>query len=130
MLKQIEEFFHKDKVATAAVLIAAVLSGPLVDEIRDTLGTAIIFHPMTVWVVLFCIVFANTKSFKVSVACLVGYEILKRVWQSLGLEAPKVARVRKILHNVQANAELSENDVHFLNKVTPNNVEVIKKDKV
>ena len=86
------------------------------------------YHPLTVWIVLFCIVFAQTKSFTISFLCVVGYEILKVIWKSLHLETPKVARVRKILHNVNVEAEMSENDINFLNKVTPSNVEVKKKD--
>ena len=120
---------HKETLAAAAVVFTAVMSGPLVDEIRDVFGTPVLYHPLTVWIVLFCIVFVQTKSFLKSILVVFGYELLKWIWRRLQLEAPKVARVRKILHNVNTESEMSENDINFLNKVTPKNVVVVAKDQ-
>lgn len=118
---------HKENIATGAVIITAVLSGPLVDEIKDVFGTPVMYHPATVWIVVFCIVFAQTKKPLLSLLCVIGYELMKYIWRSLQLEAPKVARVRKILHEVNTDSELSDHDIEFLNKVTPKNVEVVAK---
>ena len=118
---------NRETVAATAVVLAAVLSGPLVEEIRDVFGTPVMYHPVTVWIVLFCIVFAQSKSFQKSILVVLGYEAIKYLWRLLRLEPPKVARVRKILHNVNTNAEMSENDVRFLNNVTPKDVVVSKK---
>lgn len=118
---------HKESLAAAAVIITAVLSGPLVDEVKDVFGTPVMYHPVTVWVVVFCIIFAQTKKPVLSLLCVIGYELIKFIWKSLQLEAPKVARVRKILHNVNTETEMSDHDIDFLNKVTPKNVKVVAK---
>ncbi len=64
---------HKETLAAAAVVFTAVMSGPLVDEIRDVFGTPVLYHPLTVWIVLFCIVFVQTKSFLKSILVVFGY---------------------------------------------------------
>ncbi len=78
---------NKDKIAPAAIILTALFSGVVVEEVKDTLGTTVLYHPLTVWFVLFCIVFVQTKSFVISLACVVGYQVIKMVWTLPGFRA-------------------------------------------
>lgn len=118
---------NENHIVTASVVLAAVLSAPLADEVKDVFGTAVLYHPVTVWVVLFCIVYGQARSVATAAIVVICYEILKAVWRHFRPEVPKVARVRKILHNVQQEADMSDADVKFLNEVTPASVLVAKK---
>lgn len=118
---------NKDKLAPVAVILTALLSGVVVDEVKDTLGTTVLYHPVTVWCVLFCLIFVQSRSFTISVMCVVGYEVLKLIWQKLNLEPSKLATTREIIHNVTAGGDLSDHDIDFLNKATPPEVVIEKK---
>ncbi len=117
-------------IVTASVIFAAVLSGPLVDEVKDVFGTTVLYHPVTIWVVLMCIVYGQTKSLQDGIFVVLGYEALKLLWRTIKPETPKVSRVRKILHNVNQDSDLSDADVRFLNEVTPESVVVAKKEEL
>lgn len=119
---------NKDKFAPVAVVLTALLSGVVVDEVKDTLGPTVLYHPVTVWCVVFCLIFVQTRSITISFLCVVAYEILKFIWQKLELEPSKLATTREIIHNVTAGNDLSDHDIDFLNKVTPAEVVVEKKD--
>ena len=119
---------NKDKIAPAAIILTALFSGVVVEEVKDTLGTTVLYHPLTVWFVLFCIVFVQTKSFVISLACVVGYQVIKMVWTQLGLEPAGISRMRKVFHSVTSGEDISDDDIHFLDKTLPAKVAVIRKE--
>lgn len=98
---------------------------PLNREITDTFGSALLYHPMTVWLTLFSLVWANTDSVYAGVCVIVSYEIIKWMWMQLRPEKPEIVKIRKLIHRVDRKSPLSRSDIEFLNEVTPDSVKVI-----
>lgn len=114
-------------VLAATLMFANVITQPLHDDIRSVFGTTLLYHPAMVFVVLFCIIWLNTKSLEVAAATVIVYQIVKMAWRAYNPEPPKVARVRKILTEVHADRDLDDEDIDFIDKVTPNNVTFARK---
>lgn len=114
-------------VLAATLMFSSVITQPLQDDIRSVFGTTLLYHPLMVWIVLFCIIWVNTKSLEVAAATVVAYQVIKMIWQAYNPEPPKVARVRKILTEIHANSNLDDEDIDFIDKVTPDHVTFSRK---
>ena len=111
-----------------SLIFANVLTGPLVDEIQEVFGAAVWHHPLTIWIVLLSLVYINTKSWKAALAVVVGYEALKFLWRLFKPEAPHIARLRKLLSNAAKDQGLDDDDIRFIDKVTPSSVTFARKE--
>ena len=118
------------KFSTALVIILAnALTEPLADDLRSVFGTAIWYHPVTVWVALICIVSVNTGSLVAGILLVLVYEALKAMWRFLNMEAPHVARMRRLVSKMNSKGELDDEDIQFIDKVTPSSVKVQRVDQ-
>lgn len=109
-----------------ALVSAYILVEPLSKEITDTFGSAILYHPVTVWLTLFCLTYVNTESYKAGLSVVVFYEAVKLIWRVIQPPVPKIVKVRKLISRVQNNDELSASDLLFINEITPENVRLYK----
>lgn len=112
-----------------SLIVANVMSGALKDEIEDVFGTTIMYHPLTIWIVLFAMIFVNTRSYRVALIVIAVYEATKFVWRAVKPEPGEIARMRKLIHRTRQHSDLDDEDVDFLNKITPENVAVAKKER-
>lgn len=119
----------KKYAIAATIIFANVLTQPLIDDIRNVFGTAIMHHPYTVWVVLFSLVYDNTKSVRAAIMTVLAYEAIKYVWRKHTPETPRVARLRKILQTVNQDAEMDKEDIQFIDQVTPSDITFSKAEK-
>ena len=105
-----------------SIILANVLTEPVAEDLKATFGTALWYHPATVWAVLFAIVWVNTSSLASATLLVLAYEALKLVWRWLRPDAPKIARIRRLLDHARTDIALDEEDVQFIDKITPTNV--------
>ena len=118
--------FDKKLAIAFSLVFANVLTGPLAQELEDVFGTTLMYHPVTVWVILLSIVYVNTDSVRTAVILVVTYEAIKAVWKIYRPETPRVAMMRRILHAVQAGKEMSEEDIACIDKLTPGTVSFVR----
>jgi hypothetical protein len=108
-----------------SLIFAYIMVDPLHHEISDTFGSALIYHPMAVWLTLFSLVWANTDSIHAGLMVIVAYEVIKCIWTHLKPEKPEIVKIRKLIHRLNRKAPLSRSDIEFLNEVTPDSVKVM-----
>ena len=113
-------------VLAGSLIFANVFMQPLVDDIRAAFGTAFLYHPVTVWLVISCLVYVNTRSLRAAAVTVVAYEAAKAAWRRYAPEVPRVAHMRKILQAVERDASLDDEDVRFIDRVTPDSVTFVK----
>lgn len=105
-----------------SIILANVLTEPVAEDLKATFGTALWYHPATVWAVLFAIVWVNTSSLASATMLVLAYEALKLVWRWVRPDAPKITRIRRLLDHARTDTALDEEDVRFIDKITPANV--------
>ena len=119
---------NTDKLFSAvSVLLAYTMIDPLMEDIQDTFGKALLYHPMALWICIIMLVDTQTSSLSTGVVMVVIYESVKAIWRTITPEPPLVGQVRKLLHRVQNGDKLSDNDIAFLDRVTPKDVMVTRK---
>jgi hypothetical protein len=118
--------FDKKLAVAFSLVFANVLTGPLAQELEDVFGTALVYHPVTVWVILLSIVYVNTDSLGTAIILVVMYEVIKAVWKIYRPETPRVAMMRRVLHAVQAGKDMSEEDIACIDRLTPVTVSWIR----
>lgn len=107
-----------------AVFLAYTMLDPLMEDIQDTFGKSMLYHPLALHLCLLLLVYTQTQSFKTGAIVIALYEAAKWIWRQLTPEPPLVGKVRKLLHRVQNEEKLSDNDIAFLNDITPDDVSV------
>ena len=132
MAQRIADWTHtfnaKGKVATAVALILAnALSDPLAQDLRDTFGSVLWRHPATVWVAVTAIVAINTGSIVAGVCVSVAYEAIKVAWKAMRIDPPFVVRLRRILTHARRGRALDDEDVKFIDQVTPPDVTFVRR---
>lgn len=111
-----------------SVLLAYTLMTPLVEDMQDTFGNAFMYHPVTLWICIVTLVYCQTMSWKAGLIVVLLYEMTKSVWRSLNPDPPYIGQVRKLLHRLQdKKTKLSDNDIKFLDTITPSDVVVARK---
>lgn len=110
-----------------SLIFAYIMIEPLVKEIQDTFGSSFIYHPIAVWLTLFSLVYVNTDSVYASVTVIIVYELIKMLWTFISPSPPHVSKLRKLIHRVQNEQELSNDDIVFINDITPKNVVFTRK---
>jgi len=110
-----------------SVLLAYTMMDPLMEDLQDTFGKAFLYHPVSLWICIITLAYTQTESWTVGVFVVVIYEFAKFIWRTIQPEPPTVGKLRKLLHRVQNNKELSDNDINFLDTVTPQDVKVSRK---
>ncbi len=123
----LKEITSPKLISGVAVLVAYCLLDPLINDIQDTIGKPILYHPIAIWVCLILLIYSQTQSLATGVAIVFIYEAFKIVWRQFRPEPPMIGQLRKLLHRLQAGIPLSDSDVAFLDSITPNNVTVAKK---
>jgi hypothetical protein len=118
--------FDKKLAIAFSLIFANVLTGPLAQELEDVFGTALLYHPVTVWVILLSIVYVNTNSVGTAVVLVVIYEAIKAFWRLYRPETPRVAMMRRVLHAVQAGKDMSEEDIACIDRLTPETVSWVR----
>ncbi len=118
--------FDKKLAIAFSLIFANVLTGPLAQELEDVFGTTLMYHPVTVWVILLSIVYVNTDSIGTAVILVVMYEAIKAIWKVYRPETPRVAMMRRILHAVQTGKEMSEEDIACIDRLTPGTVSFVR----
>lgn len=127
LLSRLKAWSASGKLSSAIVIILAnALTEPLADDLKGVFGTAVWYHPITVWVALVSIVSVNTGSLWAGLALVVTYEVMKRIWKMISPDAPRVARMRRLLSRMRANVELDEEDIQFIDKVTPSTATFVR----
>ena len=119
---------NTDKLFSAvSVLLAYTMIDPLMEDIQDTFGKALLYHPVALWICIIMLVYTQTSSLSTGIVMVVVYESVKAIWRTITPEPPLVGQVRKLLHRVQNGDKLSDNDIAFLDRVTPKDVMVTRK---
>lgn len=108
------------------ILVTNAMTEPLASDAKDVFGNVLWYHPVTVWVVIVAIVGLQTKSVTTGVVVVLLYEALKYVWRVLRLEAPAVCRMRKVLSRCQRGEDMDDDDIAFIDAVTPPDVKVAR----
>jgi hypothetical protein len=123
----------KDNVSSSkvidglAVILAYTMLDPLMEDVQDTFGKSLLYHPMALWICMVTLVYTQTSSLLTGVIIVIIYESVKAIWRTFTPEPPVVGQIRKLLHRVQNGEKLSDNDISFLDKVTPPDVKVQRK---
>ena len=110
-----------------SVFLAYTLMDPLIEDLQDTFGKSFLYHPFTLWLCITLLVYTQTDSLTVGIVICVIYEAFKALWRLVTPEPPRVGQLRKLLHRVQNGEKLSDRDLEFLNKVTPEDVKVTRR---
>lgn len=110
------------------ILVTNAMTEPLAEDVKDVFGGVIWHHPMTVWAVILAIVGLQTSSILMGVIVVCMYEMAKMVWRALNLEAPRATRMRKLMHRCQRGEDMDDDDVAFIDEVTPKNIKVMRVD--
>ena len=109
-----------------ALIFAYITVDPLVKEINDTFGSTFLYHPFAVWLTLFSLTYVNTESYQASFLVVAIYEAIKAFWKLVHPPPPAVVKIRKLMSRTQNKEALSDEDLKFLNQITPSNVEIVK----
>lgn len=117
----------KHIVPGISVIVAYALMDPLIEDIQDTFGKSFVYHPAVVWMCIICLVYIQTESWAAGMIIVVAYEAIKIIWREIHPEAPAIAKVRRLLHSLQNGEKLSDEDIRFLDNITPNDVSVRRK---
>ena len=107
-----------------SVLLAYTMLDPLMEDIQDTFGKPLFYHPVSLWVCIITLVYTQTSCISTGILVVIIYEMIKGIWRTFTPEPPVVGQIRKLLHRVQNGEKLSDNDILFLDKVTPSDVKV------
>jgi hypothetical protein len=119
---KIENF---DKLLSGfAVVLAYTMIDPLMEDLQDTFGKSLFYHPVSLWVCITTLVYTQTSSVKTGVLVVAIYEGVKALWRLFKPEPPELGRLKKLLHRVQNKEDLSDSDLAFLNSHTPNDITV------
>lgn len=110
-----------------AVVLAYTLIDPLTEDIQDTFGKSLFYHPASLWIVIILLVYTQTASLTTGITVVLLYELLKFIWRGISPEPSTVGQTRKLIHRLQNKTPLSDSDVLFLNKITPDNIVVTQK---
>ena len=114
----------KKLIAGLSVFLAYTMLDPLMEDIQDTFGKPLLYHPVAIWVCLIMLVYTQTSSFATGVVVVAIYELVKMIWRAFTPEPPVVGQIRKLLHRVQNGAQLSDSDISFLDRITPSDVKI------
>lgn len=111
-----------------SLVIAYTLLTPLFDDIQDSFGNAFLYHPFALWLCIITLVYTQTENWTAGTIVVAVYEATKYAWRKLNPEAPYIGQLRKLLHRLQQkDLKLSDNDIKFLNNITPEYVSVSRK---
>lgn len=110
-----------------AVVLAYTLIDPLTEDIQDTFGKSLFYHPAALWAVIILLVYTQTESLTTGITVVLLYELLKVIWRSVSPEPSSVGQTRKLIHRLQNKSPLSSSDILFLNNITPDDIFVTKK---
>ena len=106
------------------LVFAYTVNEPLLSEIKQIFGTTFIYHPLTTWLSIFCIVWVNTDSISAAILSIVLYESLKHIWSCVSPEKPHIVKLRKLIYRLKQGETLSDSDLCFLDELTPDDVHV------
>lgn len=110
------------------LVIAYTLLTPLFEDIQDSFGNAFIYHPFALWLCIVTLVYTQTENWTAGIIVVAVYEAVKFAWKRVNPEEPYIGQLRKLLHRLQhKNLKLSDNDIKFLNNITPEYVSVSRK---
>jgi hypothetical protein len=131
MQPAMHDIFSNKFMAGLSVFLAYTIMNPLMEDIQDTFGKPVLYHPLSLWLCIITLVYTQTSSIAVGVAVATLYEVLKMIWRTVAPEPPIVGQLRKLLHRVQNGEALSDNDVAFLRReggeeVTPCRADFIR----
>jgi hypothetical protein len=108
-------------------LVAWTLINILYEDVQDTFGNAFLYHPITYWICIFTLVYLHTEDAGAGIMVVAIYEIVKSAWKTVNPDPPLIGKVKKLLHRLQnPNTKLSDNDITFLNSITPSDVTITK----
>lgn len=116
----------KELLAGLSVVIGYCIMNPLMEEIQDTFGKSFLYHPVALWICIITLVYTQTTNWSAGILVVVIYEVSKSLWKMLSPEPPVVGQLRKLIHRVQNGEQLSDNDIKFLDTITPANVKISK----
>jgi hypothetical protein len=108
-----------------ALIIGWTLITPLFDDIQDTIGNSFLYHPVALWLCIVALVYSQNGDFFAGVIVVIIYESFKGLWKLVKPEPPYIGQLRKLIHRMKNEGlQLSDNDIAFLNSITPTNVNV------
>lgn len=107
-----------------SVLLAYSMLDPLIEDLQDTFGKSVMYHPLSLWICIVTLVYTQTQSWSVGIIVVMMYEVIKALWRMIAPQPPVIGQVRKLLHRLQNGEKLSDSDISFLNKITPPDVHV------
>lgn len=114
----------KQLIPGISVLLAYAFLDPLIEDLNDTFGKSFVYHPVVLWLCIICLVYIQTESWEAGVVIAFMYEAIKVIWREIHPEAPAIGKVRKLLHRLQNGDKLSDNDIKFLDTITPEDVSI------
>ncbi len=116
----------KGTIQSFCIVFAYTMSEPLLNEIKVTFGSTAMYHPISIWLYIMCLVWVNTQSLTAAIYAIIFYEVIKNLWISIKPAKPRIVKVRKLFARINDGDPLSNSDILFLNEITPNDVTVLK----
>ena len=118
--------FHTKIFHGISILIAYTMINPVIEDLQDVLSKPVLYHPLSIWICIVMMVYLETRDISTGIITVIIYEIVKILWRQLKPEPPIIGNLRKLIHRIQNEKPLSDDDILFLNKITPKDVKIMR----